>query len=87
MSDMDFQLQKRRHFNWLSGDIIDESVHSVDKMNWAMNRPAGRTTPSPVAVSEGRGRGDVFDHFAVIYEWDNGGGFLCPAAARLLERQ
>ena len=80
MSDMDFQLRNWQHFNWLSGDIIvEQSVHSVDKMNWAMNNvpPARATAIAGRGLRKGEARGDVFDHFAVIYEWDNGArGFL-----------
>ncbi len=80
MTDMDFQLRNWQHFNWLSGDIIvEQAVHSVDKMNWAMgNRPPAKCTAmAGRGLREGAERGDIFDHFAVIYEWDNGArGFL-----------
>ena len=80
MTDMDFELRNWQHFNWLSGDIIvEQAVHSVDKMNWAMNNvaPARCTAMAGRGLREGAERGDVFDHFAVIYEWDNGArGFL-----------
>ena len=79
-TDMDFQLRNWQHFNWLAGDIITEqSVHSVDKMNWAMgNKPPVKCTAmAGRGLREGEARGDIFDHFAVIYEYDNGArGFL-----------
>jgi myo-inositol 2-dehydrogenase/D-chiro-inositol 1-dehydrogenase len=80
MTDMDFQLRNWQHMNWLSGDIIvEQAVHSVDKMNWAMgNRPPAKATAlGGRGLREGAERGDIFDHFAVVYEWDNGArGFL-----------
>ena len=74
-TDMDFQLRNWQHFNWLAGDIITEqAVHSVDKINWAMgNRPPVKATAmAGRGLREGEARGDAFDHFAVIYEYDNG---------------
>jgi myo-inositol 2-dehydrogenase / D-chiro-inositol 1-dehydrogenase len=80
MTDMDFQLRNWQHQNWLSGDIIaEQAVHSIDKMNWAMgNKPPVKATAlAGRGLREGPERGDIFDHFAVIYEWDNGArGFL-----------
>ena len=74
-TDMDFQLRNWQHQNWLSGDIITEqAVHSVDKINWAMgNRaPVKATAIAGRGLRDGAERGDVFDHFAVIYEYDDG---------------
>ncbi|MDA0294770.1 MAG: Gfo/Idh/MocA family oxidoreductase [Planctomycetota bacterium] len=80
MTDMDFQLRNWQHQNWLSGDIIaEQAVHSIDKMNWAMGNkpPVNATALAGRGLREGPERGDIFDHFAVIYEWDNGArGFL-----------
>jgi len=80
MTDMDFELRNWQHQNWLSGDIIvEQAVHSVDKMNWAMgNKPPVKATAlAGRGLREGAERGDIFDHFAVIYEWENGArGFL-----------
>ena len=79
-TDMDFQLRNWQHFNWLAGDIITEqAVHSVDKMNWAMGNtpPVKCTAIAGRGLREGDARGDIFDHFAVIYEYENGArGFL-----------
>ena len=80
MTDMDFELRNWQHQNWLSGDIIvEQAVHCVDKMNWAMgNKPPVKATAlAGRGLREGAERGDIFDHFAVIYEWENGArGFL-----------
>ncbi|MFO0963366.1 MAG: Gfo/Idh/MocA family oxidoreductase [Phycisphaerales bacterium] len=75
-SDMEFQLRNWQHFVWLSGDqIVEQAVHSIDKINWCFrNQPpksavgmGGRQTRENVPE-----RGDVYDHFAVVYEWEDG---------------
>jgi len=59
----------------LSGDFIGEqAVHSIDKINWAFgNEPPIRCTGiGGRAVRENiPERGDVYDHFGVVYEWAN----------------
>ncbi|MFM8733366.1 MAG: Gfo/Idh/MocA family protein [Phycisphaerales bacterium] len=75
-SDMEFQVRNWQHFNWLSGDIIvEQAVHSIDKINWCF-----RNEPPAKAVGMGGRqlreaipeRGDVYDHFAIVYEWADG---------------
>jgi predicted dehydrogenase len=60
--------------------MVEQSVHSVDKMNWCF-----RNEPPKSAVGMGGRqlreaipeRGDVYDHFAIVYEWADGRrGFL-----------
>lgn len=75
-SDMEFQLRNWQHFTWLSGDhIVEQAVHSVDKILWFMD---GKLPVRCTAVG-GRGtredipeRGDSYDHFAVVYEYEGG---------------
>ena len=43
---LEAQMRSWMHFNWLSGDhIVEQAVHNVDLMNWAMNgktsKPSG----------------------------------------------
>lgn len=83
-SDMEFMLRNWQHFNWLSGDhIVEQAVHSIDKINWVMD---GKLPLRCTAVG-GRGvrenvpeRGDVYDHFAVVYEYP--GGERCTLTCR-----
>src|SRR5262249_46524156 len=60
---------------WLSGDHnVEQHIHSLDKMAWAMQ------DKYPVRAYGVGGRqaridpayGHIFDHHAVVYEWENG---------------
>lgn len=75
-SDLDLQLRNWQHFTWLSGDhIVEQAVHSVDKMAWAMG---GRMPASCYGVGSRfcrediPERGDVYDNFAILYEYADG---------------
>jgi myo-inositol 2-dehydrogenase / D-chiro-inositol 1-dehydrogenase len=73
-SDMEYTLRNWQYFTWLSGDHnVEQHIHSLDKCAWAMH------DESPVKCMGigGRqmrpeGRGNVFDHFDVVYEYANG---------------
>ncbi len=74
-SDLEFQLRNWWHFTWLSGDhIVEQAVHSVDRMAWAMNDrlPTKVTCLGGRAARSGPEHGDVFDHFSAIFEYENG---------------
>lgn len=73
-TEMKYQVRNWYHFTWLSGDFnVEQHVHSLDKALWAMG-------DQPPAVAWGQGGrqvrtdpifGDIYDHHAVVYEWDN----------------
>ncbi len=79
-TDLQYQLRNWLYYTWLSGDhLVEQAVHSVDKMSWAF-----KDVP-PVRCTAIGGRqqriepayGNVYDHFAVMYEFPNGGrGFI-----------
>jgi myo-inositol 2-dehydrogenase/D-chiro-inositol 1-dehydrogenase len=74
-TEMQFQLRNWPHFLWLGGDhIVEQACHSIDKITWAMgNRPPARiTTLGGRAMRSGEEYGNAYDHFAVIYEYDDG---------------
>ena len=74
-SDLEFQMRNWWHFTWLSGDhIVEQAVHSVDRLAWAMNdvMPRRVTCLGGRAARSGPEHGNVFDHFAAIYEYENG---------------
>lgn len=73
--NLEYQLRNWIYYNWMSGDhIMEQAIHSVDMMVWAMNDEM----PVKAVGTGGRQRriedqyGNVFDHFAVVYEWKNG---------------
>ncbi|MCH8210549.1 MAG: Gfo/Idh/MocA family oxidoreductase [Planctomycetes bacterium] len=74
-SDMEWQLRNWWHFTWLSGDhIVEQACHSIDWINWAMNgvMPIRATALGGRQVRKGPESGNVYDHFSVIYEYENG---------------
>ncbi|MCB0845767.1 MAG: Gfo/Idh/MocA family oxidoreductase [Bacteroidetes bacterium] len=73
--DLEYQLRNWIYYNWLSGDHINEqAIHSLDMMVWAMGNKmpvkAGGTGGRQLRVEEIYG--NVYDHFAIVYEWENG---------------
>jgi predicted dehydrogenase len=70
--DLEWQLRNWHLFLWLSGDwIMEVSVHSVDKILWAMKD----VPPVKCHASGGRWQqtvGNVWDQFDVTYYWENG---------------
>lgn len=74
-TEMQWQLKNWLYYPWLSGDLIAEQhIHTLDVMAWMMKD----TYPKFAASLGGRQKrtdpkyGTVFDHFATMYEWDNG---------------
>jgi predicted dehydrogenase len=74
MTEMEWQCRNWLYFTWLSGDhIVEQHVHNLDVVNWAIGTP-----PKNVVGMGGRQvrvapeYGNVFDHFAVEYEFANG---------------
>jgi predicted dehydrogenase len=74
-SDMEYKLRNWLYYSWLSGDhIIEQAIHSLDMLQWGM----GDALPIAVSGTGGRQKrvdpkfGNVYDHFAVTYEYANG---------------
>jgi predicted dehydrogenase len=74
-SDLEWQIRNWNYFTWLSGDhIVEQHVHNLDIMNWvigthpikAVSGLGGRQTRT------GTRHGNIFDHFAVEFEYPNG---------------
>ena len=77
-SDMEWQVRNWLFTSWASGDhIVEQHVHNLDVMNWAfgshpvkcvgMGGRAARTDPM---------FGNIYDHFAVEYQYPNGARVL-----------
>jgi myo-inositol 2-dehydrogenase/D-chiro-inositol 1-dehydrogenase len=74
-SDKEYKMRNWIYQNWLSGDhIVEQAVHSLDLMSWAI----GDVMPVRAVGTGGRQSrteaqyGNVFDHFAVTFEYENG---------------
>lgn len=74
-SDLEYQLRNWLYYTWLSGDLIAEQhIHTLDMMAWI------KQDAYPVRAYSLGGRqkrtharfGNVFDHFATVYEWADG---------------
>jgi predicted dehydrogenase len=77
-SDMEWQIRNWLFTGWCSGDhIVEQHVHNLDVMNWAFG-----THPVQCSGMGGRAArtdpmyGNIFDHFAVEYEYPNGARIL-----------
>jgi myo-inositol 2-dehydrogenase/D-chiro-inositol 1-dehydrogenase len=74
-TDMEYQMRNWYYYNWLSGDFIVEMVvHSLDMMTWAMGNkmPVAATGSGGRQVRVDQKYGNIYDHFAIEYEYDNG---------------
>lgn len=74
-SDLEFKMRNWLYYNWMSGDhIVEQAIHSIDLMSWAM----GDQLPVSATGTGGRQSrtedqyGNVFDHFAIVYEYGDG---------------
>jgi predicted dehydrogenase len=73
-SDAEWQIRNWQYFDWLSGDhIVEQHLHTIDVMCWAMKGPPVRAVGSGGRqVRVGPEYGNVYDHFAVDYEFPGG---------------
>ena len=74
-TDMEYQLRNWYYQNWLSGDyLVEMIVHSLDMMTWAMGDkvPVRATGTGGRQVRVDPKFGNIYDHFAIEYEYDNG---------------
>ncbi|CAG0990257.1 Glycosyl hydrolase family 109 protein 1 [Phycisphaerales bacterium] len=73
-SDMEWQLRNWLYFTWLSGDhICEQHVHNIDVVNWVLGTPKKvQTAIGGRQVRTDAAYGHVFDHFGIVYEYDNG---------------
>ncbi len=74
-NDMEWQLRNWPWFLWTSGDhIVEQHVHNIDVINWAFG-----THPVKAMGMGGRAvrkNGNIYDHFAVEFEYANGARIL-----------
>lgn len=73
-SDMEWHCRNWLFLTWLSGDhIVEQHVHNLDVINWAIgSHPVKCTGMGGRQVRTAPEYGNIFDHFAIEYEYPNG---------------
>ncbi|MPY88458.1 MAG: twin-arginine translocation signal domain-containing protein [Luteitalea sp.] len=73
-TDVEWQMRNWLYFTWLSGDhIVEQHVHNIDVVNWAMQgHPASAVALAGRQVRTAPEFGNIYDHFAVDFEYANG---------------
>lgn len=74
-TDMTYEMRNWYYYNWLSGDIVvEQAVHSLDMMSWVMGdkMPVSATGTGGRQVRVDSKYGNIYDHFAVEFEYENG---------------
>ncbi|MDR0534909.1 MAG: Gfo/Idh/MocA family oxidoreductase [Puniceicoccales bacterium] len=70
-TEMEYQIRNWYGFAWLCGDhIVEQHVHNIDIMNWAFGGPPVKAFG--MGGRQNRKWGDIWDHFAVEFEYANG---------------
>lgn len=80
LTDMEWQLRNWLYFTWLSGDhICEQTIHTIDKITWAMQNtyPKFAVGMGGRQVRTGPEFGNIYDHHAIAYEYDNGVKAYC----------
>ena len=73
MTDTEWQMRNWLYFTWLSGDhIVEQHIHNIDVCNWAIGGPPKSATGmGGREVRTGPEWGNIFDHFAIDFEYEN----------------
>lgn len=73
-TDLDIQLNNWYHYIWLCGDhIAEQHVHNIDVGNWVMqNAHPIRAWGMGGRQQLGNKPGEIWDNFAVEFEYENG---------------
>jgi predicted dehydrogenase len=74
-SDMTWQMRNWYYFTWLSGDFnVEQHVHNLDVAAWVMGGryPIRCYGTGGRQVRTGAEFGHIYDHFDVVYEYENG---------------
>lgn len=73
-SDAEWQIRNWLYFTWLSGDhIVEQHMHNIDVANWVLGEhPVRATAVGGRQRRTGPEFGQIYDHFAVDYEYESG---------------
>ncbi|NJN26154.1 MAG: Gfo/Idh/MocA family oxidoreductase [Cyclobacteriaceae bacterium] len=74
-SPMKKKMRNWLYYNYISGDhIVEQAIHSIDMMSWALGdiKPVSATGTGGRQSRTGEEYGNIYDHFAIVYEYENG---------------
>jgi len=73
-TEMEYQMRNWYYYTWLCGDhIVEQHIHNLDVGNWLMDDfPVRAYGMGGRQVRTDKKYGEIFDHFAVRYEYANG---------------
>lgn len=73
MSELEYQCRNWYYFSWLSADfIVDNLVHGIDISNWVHGSYPVRAHGMGALSERSPDYGNLFDHFAVEWEYASG---------------
>ena len=83
MTEMEYQIRRWNLFCWLCGDhLVEQSCHEIDVANWIMeDHPVRAQGMGGRQVRAALGRGDIFDHHAIEFEYADGVRLLSSSPA------
>ena len=74
MSELEYQCRNWYYFSWLSADfIVDNLVHGIDISNWIHGSYPVRAHGMGALSERSPDYGNLFDHFAIEWEYASGG--------------
>ncbi len=83
LTEMEYQLRNWYYFTWLSGDhIAEQHIHNLDVINWVKKAHPikARGMGGREINNGGADDGEIFDHFAVQFEYEDGS--ICYSECR-----
>ena len=75
LTEMEYQMRNWYYFTWICGDhICEQHIHNIDVINWVKNGAPvkARAIGGREINTGGADDGEIFDHFAVQYEYEDG---------------
>ena len=80
-TEMEYQMRNWYYFNWLCGDhIVEQHIHNLDVINWLKGGyPVKAAGMGGRQVRNGKDHGEIYDHFAVTYEFADGSKMFSQA--------
>lgn len=75
MTEMEYHMRNWYYFTWLSGDFnVEQHVHMLDVCSWVLGNQYPETAMGIGGrqVRTGPEYGNIYDHHAVIYEYEDG---------------